>query len=591
MASKATAEKRERPIEYIKVNGVEMRKIKIKMNMEVLNSIISLIYTPSALRTRKVLDNTYKLFNMIDFRVYEKSDELMARVKLIHYTLEARFEHGISGLTMIKQYVADQNQENDNNPLIPEILDDIPKNMEPLDYEDTKYLIKSIQDRVRYGYIVNLKEEYDRIIGSMTFENADSSAYQKNCQLLYEVASNIVNMKRKTEALDSSNQTFSLDQDTFNNVIIDSVIKLQDKNRVFKTGIRFLNNILAPGYQSKRLYCYLALPGGGKSLMLLKSALDIKKYNPDIKPKNPGKIPCVLLITMENDIDETVERIFNMRVTNRDIRNYKPQEVADLLRNEGGLTLTDENNIDIVIKYYPNRSIDTNDLRTIIQDEFDDGREVITLILDYLKRIRPAEKADSEKEELKNITNELKTLAKELDIAVITAQQLNRAAASVVDAALQCNKQDVTKLVGRDGIAGAWEIQENCDMTIIINKEMKTDSGRNYMTFKMLKRRYRCNSEEKDPRYGIPVRDIDYFSHPYDDNDNALIDDINMPQAISVISLMSSFDDMQSAGNARTVIDRPKVKSKKKNSEMGQLDDGSGFDIFNEDSNGDIGDF
>ena len=91
---------------------------------------------------------------------------------------------------------------------------------------------------------------------------------------------------------------------------------------------------------------------------------------------------------------------------------------------------------------------------------------------------------------------------------------MNRAAASVVDAALQCNKQDVTKLVGRDGIAGAWEIQENCDMTIIINKEMKADSGRNYMTFKMLKRRYRCNSEEKDPRYGIPVRDIDYFSHP-----------------------------------------------------------------------------
>ena len=65
MASKATAEKKERKVEYIKVNGVEMRKIKIKMNMEVLNSIISLIYTPSALRTRKVLDNTYKLFNMI----------------------------------------------------------------------------------------------------------------------------------------------------------------------------------------------------------------------------------------------------------------------------------------------------------------------------------------------------------------------------------------------------------------------------------------------------------------------------------------------------------------------------------------------
>ena len=40
----------------------------------------------------------------------------------------------------------------------------------------------------------------------------------------------------------------------------------------------------------------------------------------------------------------------------------------------------------------------------------------------------------------------------------ITAQQLNRSGASVVDAALQANKEDVTRLIGRDAIAGAWEI-------------------------------------------------------------------------------------------------------------------------------------
>ena len=41
----------------------------------------------------------------------------------------------------------------------------------------------------------------------------------------------------------------------------------------------------------------------------------------------------------------------------------------------------------------------------------------------------------------------------------ISAQQLNRSASSVVDAALQAKKEDVTRLVGRDGIAGAWEIK------------------------------------------------------------------------------------------------------------------------------------
>ena len=75
-----------------------------------------------------------------------------------------------------------------------------------------------------------------------------------------------------------------------------------------------------------------------------------------------------------------------------------------------------------------------------------------------MKRIRPAERANDEKTELKNISNELKEVAKFFDIAVITAQQLNRSGASVVDAALQANKEDVTRLVGRDAIAGAWEI-------------------------------------------------------------------------------------------------------------------------------------
>ena len=202
---------------------------------------------------------------------------------------------------------------------------------------------------------------------------------------------------------------------------------------------------------------YLAFPGGGKSQILLKSALDIKKYN-KVQPKNPENNPAVLYITMENSIEETIERIFNMTVSSEDIRNYTPKQVIKKLREGGALRLTDEDNINIIIKYYPNKSIDTSDLYRIISDLEDDGDEVIALILDYVKRIRPADKAKDEKEELKNITNELKNLATYYDIPVITAQQLNRTSASVVDAAIQNKKEDVAKLIGRDGVASAWEI-------------------------------------------------------------------------------------------------------------------------------------
>ena len=95
------------------------------------------------------------------------------------------------------------------------------------------------------------------------------------------------------------------------------------------------------------------------------------------------------------------------------------------------------------------------------------------LILSTEIRIRPAEAARDEKTELKNITNELKELAKFFDIPVITAQQLNRNGAAVVAAALQANKEDVTRLVGRDAVAGAWEIIENSDWVRIVNRVSK----------------------------------------------------------------------------------------------------------------------
>ena len=88
-----------------------------------------------------------------------------------------------------------------------------------------------------------------------------------------------------------------------------------------------------------------------------------------------------------------------------------------------------------------------------------------------MKRIRPAEKGTSEKEELKNITNELKCLATYFDIPVITAQQLNRVAATVVDAALQAKKEDVTRLIGRDGVAGAWEIDYLWSPLVVVREK------------------------------------------------------------------------------------------------------------------------
>lgn len=547
------------------LNKIKLKKIKLKMDLVMLDKIIAFIYKESVLRTRKALSNTKKLFDMIDMSIYEKKEDLKSRIWVIQKSLEAILTQDVTDSDMMKVYCKEQD---DSTLLTDTIVDGIDKIK--LSYDETKFLIKCIDDRLEYGYTLTLKETYQDILNKI--DDGDFKSYKAVSEDLYDIATSVINIKRNTNSLDSD-VTFSLREDYFENVVTEAVEKLKDVNRVYLTGIRRLNSILSPGYQSKRLYTYLAFPGGGKSQILLKAALDIKKYNPHIKAKDPDKTPAVLLITMENDIDETIERMYNMKVSNDDIRNYTPKQIIKQLKTEGEMTLSDKNNIDIIIKYYPNRSIDTNDLYGIIKDLYDDGSEVIALILDYVKRIRPAEKAMTEKEELKNITNELKTLAKKLDIAVITAQQLNRTSASVVDSAIQNKKEDVTRLVGRDGVAGAWEIIENSDVVIIINQEIKADTGELYLTFKLLKRRYRSSEEDEK------LKSLDYFNHPYEPgNSIRLIDDIDLPKSVSLYSLSTQFISVEETNRGKkNVMDRPNIDDTMKTKSQMELE----FEPFN----------
>lgn len=530
---------------------IRTKKIRVVMDTVMLDCIIAFIYKDSVLRTRKVLHNIATLFDILDEEVYSDKPKLNSRIWIIKKSLEAKLKKEFENDDLIKQYCLD---DPECDSYTASLINDIGKLK--ISHDESRYLIKQIEDRLQYGYVVTVKDVAQKLFNRI--DQDDFKTYKSIANSLYDLSVSIVNNRRSVSSA-VSDQTFSLRQEYFDNVIEDAVTKLKDKDKMFITGIKRWNTILGPAYLSKRLYTYLALPGGGKSQVLLKSALDIKRYNGHVKAKDPNKNPAVLVITMENDIDETVERIFNMCGNADDIRNFTPKQVAKILKRDGQLTLTEENNIDVIIKYYPNRSIDTNDLYGIIKDLDDDGSEVIALVLDYLKRIRPAEKADTEKEELKNITNELKTLAKIQDIPVITAQQLNRNAASVVDAALQANKEDIAKLIGRDGIAGAWEIIENSDFVCVIHQEEKKDTGDLYLTFKLLKRRYRSSEDSEK------MRRLDYFSHPYEPgNSISLIDDINLPKSLSVYSLASDFDE--ATGNLKrgkkSVTQRPKEKSK-----------------------------
>src|SRR5699024_4854698 len=106
-----------------------------------------------------------------------------------------------------------------------------------------------------------------------------------------------------------------------------------------------------------------------------------------------------------------------------------------------------------------------DDLYTIAKEMEDNGREIIALALDYIKRIEPSvPDPKNEKGEIHRICNELKTFANKLNIPVMSAMQLNREAMAIIDQASEKGIGDHAKKVGRSHIGVAIEVQEVPDV-------------------------------------------------------------------------------------------------------------------------------
>lgn len=532
-------------------NNEMRRKIKIKFDITMLNSIIGYLFKKSAQINRKALNNVYQLFSIIDTKIYEGNPMLEARIYFIKRALDAKIVQGLENDDIIINYC----RTDTDNKEIEKIISSIPIYTR-LNYNEIKFITSAIQDRLKYAYLLDVKDEIYSTVEVL--DSGEYNSYKEVNEKLVGVCSKVITKSREINVMDDVD-SISLGDNDYEDKLTQIFDKIKDPSRILRTGIRALNQILAPGYIGGRTYIYMGLPAGFKSGILLKSARDIKKYNKGIQPKKAGLRPTVLLVTMENTIEESIERLFNMTVTGDDVRNFTTKEAIKMLKEKGEMTVKDDEDIDIVIKYHANRTIDTNDLYTIIKDLEDQGKETIALVLDYIKRIRPYEYARDEKEELKNITNELKTLAKDFDIPVITAHQLNRSGAAAIDAAMTSNKEDLARFVGRSNVGSAWEVQENADWCCIVNVEKKRGTDNYYLTFKRIKIRYR------DPH------DMSYFNHPFEvGNRIKLIDDLFMANGISEASLASDFDG---------VIDINAIKGSRNATKRDIIDDDSD-DIF-----------
>ena len=530
-----------------KLDEANLKKIKVVFKKSILKKILLMLTMEhSGFRTIKSIRNINRLFNNIDLNKYSNSKELESYIWCISY-FSKQWIDGIIDPDIIWEGAK---RHKDYDSIKEGIINSSINDKNIISSPEAKMIFELIAEALQFGYLNTLKEEYNELLDEINLDKPGS--FRELANRLFMVSESVLDIKHNTNMV-ANNVTFNTaDMDSIKESIHKTIESLSSKTNAFKTGIKRLNTLLSPAYMNGRVYTYIGLPGSGKSLMLLKTALDIRKYNKEYIPKIQGMKPAVLYISMENTFTETIERIWNMTFDDS-ITNYHQEEAMEMLCNELGISniiyedkevaildsLPTETNIELIIKCFSYREISTTDIFTLIQDLKEENFETCALILDYIKRIRPdVPTPDNEKMELNKIINELKALAMIIDIPVITAHQMNRAAATIVDSAARQGKGDVTALVGREHVGSAWEIIETSDWAAVLNIEFKPGTGDKYIVINVVKRR-RIDASESD------FEKYTYLAHPFaKGNGLRLIDDLNLNKVLSLRSLISDIENV-----------------------------------------------
>lgn len=454
-------------------------KIRLSLDLSALNMFCSYILSENRNIKRSQLINMRNLFEVIDLSEYT-DNEKAKRIAFIKKGLDARLVHGLTSTEMIIKHI--------NGCIFDEAFMN-PDVFPPMSNTELEWINGTVAKSLDYAFLYS---NVDKIIeAALKFKGSEYNTKDEAVSELKRIISDTNAEFRRHESRAISDERFSLMPEPFENTIRDTHEALSNPSNKLRTMMQGMNEMLNGGFEGQRVYFYFGLPGEGKSTTLLDLALQIKKANKTYMPKDPTKIPCVVFLTMENSVRETIQRIWDMVCDREDMTHFSVEEAMNILREEGELYLNDDNPIDIIIKFVPGESVDTGYLYTLVEDLEDDGYECICLIQDYIKKIRPVYNSGAEvRVQYGSVVNEFKVFATIKDIPVISASQLNRDATKHIDEGRKTNKTDLVRLLGRSNIGESQLILENIDAGFLIAPEYDME-GNKYLGIQKIKTRFK----------------------------------------------------------------------------------------------------
>ena len=496
-----------------KLNKKRNTKIKSHLVSErFLLSIIKVLSSSLTIR-RRSLNNIKRFLDIIDRPYYCRDTNIEAMLLTCDMLVATRMSNpntiiDINTLLFKTDTLLTDQYEECKDHLIQPTMQ-LSRTEQPVD--ELEFIDVSLDYNLKYNKIITEKDDLYDLASSIT-----TCAYTdfKNVFTKFRnMITDFYNFFRSTDVESDQNQIVHTSEPTFVDYLKETMDSIKNPESALVTGIQYLNSSLGPrgGFQNKNAYIFYANTNSFKSAFLLHLARMIQKYNVDRvikKYKETGRIPTILFVEGENDDDEDNERLFKM-VCHKNLGNCTSNSEMEQMwyRTYG---TEDQNPIDISLLHVDARSMSVNDIDDKIESLNEEGYDVICCIVDYLEMIAPAPE-DSNKDirlQYKTIAESLLNLAKNRNIPVITAHQLNRAGGTLLTNSKMQGQVNVLANMTNEYIGESYAIEKAMSYSAFIDIEEHND--KRYLVYKRNKSRFK--------RFGK-----EYFVHEI--HDGIILDD------------------------------------------------------------------
>lgn len=472
---------------------------------------------------RRSLANIKRFLTIIDRDYYCRSENIEAMLLVCDLLVSIRTKnpHGVSLESLsykVENLLVEPYDKVRDQLIIPQInvaKDELPE-------DDLEYITNSLDQNLKFSYILDVKDNLIELTNDI-----ETSSYTDFPNLLHQyrdLITGIMNFFRSTDSSSMTNEIVHTGDPTFLDILYDTYEAIRNPASALQTGWQALNSALGPrgGFQNKNLYCLHANTNSFKSAMLLHISRMIKEYNASRvieEFKRTGKIPTILHISMENDNDEDNERLYKT-VVKKDLGKCTSREELNQSweHNFGNSDSEEENPIDISFLHVDARSLSVDEIDVIIENLEEEGYRVIACVVDYLGLIKPRleDMGKDNRLQLKNIADDLLSLAKNRDIPVITAHQINRSGGAVLTNLKNQGGVNAISQMTNEFIGESYGIEQAVSWSAFIDIEIHGEDR--WLMFKRNKSRYKnkfgTETFVMKIRDGIIIDDDIYLSTP-----------------------------------------------------------------------------